>query len=221
MTLYFYALLLSFIYIILICVCINLCNSVLDVRDARKYIVFEDCLLSLLHVCNSCGSTSYNISKHTIGTFLRLKRHCLKCMETFVWDSQPFINNIPAINLLVSSSILFSGALPTQVIRLFTNMGCAFISTHTYFRHQKDYLYPAIFSVWKRNQEALLQQVRLEGRGLIISGDGRADSPGHSAKYGSYTVMELEMGVVLDVQLVQVRFNLQFITTILIMVVVF
>ena len=60
-------------------------------------------------------------------------------------------------------------------------------------------LYPAIFSVWKRNQEALLQQVRLEGRGLIIGGDGRADSPGHSAKYGSYTVMELEMGVVLDV----------------------
>ena len=142
-------------------------------------------------------------------------------METFVWDSQPFINNIPAINLLVSSSILFSGALPTQVIRLFTNMGCAFISTRTYFRHQKDYLYPAIFSVWKRNQEALLQQVRLEGRGLIIGGDGRADSPGHSAKYGSYTVMELEMGVVLDVQLVQVRFNLQFITTILIIVVVF
>ena len=60
--------------------------------------------------------------------------------------------------------------------------------------------------------------MRLEGRGLIIGGDGRADSPGHSAKYGSYTVMELEMGVVLDVQLVQVRFNLQFITTILIIV---
>ena len=144
----FYALLLSFIYIILICACMYLCNSVPDVHDSRKYIVFEDCLLSLLHVCNSCGSTSYNISKHTIGTFLKLKRHCLKCMETF-----------PAINLLVSSSILFSGALPTQVIRLFTNMGCAFISTRTYFRHQKDYLYPAIFSVWKRNQEALLQQV--------------------------------------------------------------
>ena len=147
MTLYFYALLLSFIYIILICACMYLCNSVPDVHNARKYIVFEDCLLSLLHVCNSCGSTSYNISKHTIGTFLRLKRHCLKCMETFVWDSQPFINNIPAINLLVSSSILFSGALPTQVIRLFTNMGCAFISICTYFRSKRLSISSHIFCV--------------------------------------------------------------------------
>ena len=42
--------------------------------------------------------------------------------------------------------------------------------------------------------------MQLEGRGLIIGGDGRADSPGHSAKYGSYTVMELEMGVVCIIQ---------------------
>uniref|UniRef100_A0AAV2JS75 Uncharacterized protein n=1 Tax=Knipowitschia caucasica TaxID=637954 RepID=A0AAV2JS75_KNICA len=31
----------------------------------------------------------------------------------------------------------------------------------------------------------------------------RADSPGHSAKYGSYTLMELESEKVLDIQLVQ------------------
>ena len=31
-----------------------------------------------------------------------------------------------------------------------------------------------------------------------------ADSPGHSARYGSYNVMELQMGVIVDVQLVQV-----------------
>ena len=30
------------------------------------------------------------------------------------------------------------------------------------------------------------------------------DSPGHSAKFGSYTVMELEKKVVIDVELVQV-----------------
>ncbi|KAK7889099.1 hypothetical protein WMY93_024659 [Mugilogobius chulae] len=31
----------------------------------------------------------------------------------------------------------------------------------------------------------------------------RADSPGHSAKYGSYTIMELESEKILDIQLVQ------------------
>lgn len=191
---------------------LHLCNSVPDIRGARKFIVFEDCLLSLFQVCKSCGSTT-TITKHTIGTFLRLKQQCLKCMETFVWDSQPFLNNIPAGNLLLSSSILFSGALPTQVIRLLTNMGCASISMRTYFSHQRDYLHPSILSVWKKSQEALLQQVRLEGRGLVIGGDGRADSPGHSAKYGSYSVMELQMGVVLDVQLVQVSALVQVVHT--------
>ena len=38
----------------------------------------------------------------------------------------------------------------------------------------------------------------------MLGGDGRADSPGHSAKFGSYTTMELQKKVVIDIQLVQV-----------------
>lgn len=41
--------------------------------------------------------------------------------------------------------------------------------------------------------------------GLVIGGDGRSDSPGHCAKYGSYTTMELQLGQVIDIPLVQVR----------------
>ena len=66
------------------------------------------------------------------------------------------------------------------------------------------YLQPAILSVWSKQQKDLLVEASINKRALILGGDGRADSPGHSAKYGSYTVMELEMGVVIDVQLVQV-----------------
>ena len=43
----------------------------------------------------------------------------------------------------------------------------------------------------------------MEGSPLKVSGDGRCDSPGYSAKYGSYTVMEQQSGVILDFQLVQ------------------
>uniref|UniRef100_A0A1X7VYI6 Uncharacterized protein n=1 Tax=Amphimedon queenslandica TaxID=400682 RepID=A0A1X7VYI6_AMPQE len=38
---------------------------------------------------------------------------------------------------------------------------------------------------------------------LVIGGDGMADSPGHSAKYGSYSVFELNHKIVLDILLVQ------------------
>ena len=37
-----------------------------------------------------------------------------------------------------------------------------------------------------------------------LSGDGRADSPGHSAKYGSYTVIDISCNKVMDFKLVQV-----------------
>jgi len=41
--------------------------------------------------------------------------------------------------------------------------------------------------------------------GLVLGADGRNDSPGHSAKYGSYTVMESRINKIIHVELVQVR----------------
>lgn len=41
------------------------------------------------------------------------------------------------------------------------------------------------------------------GEPLVLGGDGRADSPGHCAKYGSYSTIDLEQGIVVDIQLVQ------------------
>ena len=44
---------------------------------------------------------------------------------------------------------------------------------------------------------------------LKPSGDGREDSPGHSAKYGNYSLIELTCNKVVDFQLVQVCMILQ------------
>ena len=40
---------------------------------------------------------------------------------------------------------------------------------------------------------------------LAIGGDGRADSPGHSAKYGSYGIIDLSTNKDLHIELVQVN----------------
>ena len=55
------------------------------------------------------------------------------------------------------------------------------------------------------NQSELLANLKREGDPLVVGGDGRADSPGHTAKYGSYTIMDLVNNHILDIQLVQVR----------------
>lgn len=139
-----------------------------------------------------------------MGTYIHVEQLCQACLNVFTWDSQPFVKDQPAGNILMSASILFSGALPTKVLRVLNTMGCATISERTFFEHQKDFLHLSVSAVWEKHQSMLLTQLRREKRQLVIGGDGRADSLGHSAKFGSYTVMELKKQVVLDIQLVQV-----------------
>ena len=56
--------------------------------------------------------------------------------------------------------------------------------------------------------EALVVMLQSDNSTLVLGGDGRADSPGHSAKYGTYTLMELSHNIILDIQLVQVIITL-------------
>lgn len=111
---------------------------------------------------------------------------------------------IPAGNLSISAAILYAGAMPTQAVRIFKFMNCHTISSMTFFRHQKQYLQPAICTTWKSEQLALLSSLKAEKKKLVLTGDGRADSPGHCAKFGSYSVIEMSCGKVIDYRLVQV-----------------
>ena len=139
-----------------------------------------------------------------MGTYVHVEQRCSVCLNVFTWGSQPFVKNQPVGNVLLSASILFTGTLPATVLRVLQNMGCVTIAERTFFQHQNEYLHPTISRVWEKHQVMLLQELRQEKRKLVVGGDGRADSPGHSAKFGSYTMMELKKGVVIDVQLVQV-----------------
>ena len=62
-------------------------------------------------------------------------------------------------------------------------------------------------------RQRFFSELKSEGWSVVIGGDGRADSPGHLAKYGSYTVVELEKRIVMDVQLVQVGMPFTGLTT--------
>ena len=101
-----------------------------------------------------------------------------------MWASQPHIKDTPAGNILLSAAILYSGETATKVLRVLSHMNIACITDRAYCIHQKEYLEPAVISVWDTKQAELLAQCRASDNPLTISGDGRADSPGHFAKYG-------------------------------------
>jgi solute carrier family 8 (sodium/calcium exchanger) len=139
------------------------------------------------------------------GTFLRIKQICNVCEAINDWDSQPYYKNTPAGNILLSASILFTGLLPEKALRFLNSFCCATITSRAFFQHQKQFLVPAVLTEWDLFQQAIFAQCAAEELKLVIGGDGRADSPGHCAKFGSYTIMELHHKVILDIQLVQVK----------------
>ena len=174
-------------------------------NHGNAYLVFEASLLLLFSTCVYCTAITKNIKKVVIGSFVRITQFCDECKHKCIWESQPFIGSIPAGNLLTSAAILFSGSIPAKALRIFKILNCFTISRQTFFRHQTNYLQPAVSLVWKHQQETLLEGFKAENKSLVLAGDGRADSPGHSAKYGSYTLIELSNNKVVDFQLVQVH----------------
>lgn len=120
------------------------------------------------------------------------------------------MKSTPVGNLLLSAAILFAGALPTKTLRVLEFLNCATISLSTYYSHQKCYLHPAISNVWSKHQSDMISVLQAFSEPLSLGGDGRNDSPGHSAKYGSYSFMDLVHNVILDVELVQVIIHTDF-----------
>ena len=94
----------------------------------------------------------------------------------------------------------------SKVLRMFEFVGVTVISSSTYYRHVDMYIQPTVHMFWERNQKELIDTlIQTNSSGLIFAGDGRCDSPGHCAKYGSYTFMEQRYNKVLHFQLVQVN----------------
>jgi len=143
------------------------------------------------------------------GSFITVKQVCSHCGYQRLWASQPRIKDTPAGNILLSAAILYSGETATKVLRVLSHMNIACITDRAYYIHQREYLEPAVLAVWDTKQTELLAQCRASGNPLIIGGDGRADSPGHSAKYGSYGIINLTSNKVIHLELVQVSHGLQ------------
>ena len=59
------------------------------------------------------------------------------------------------------------------------------------------YLFPVINEAWQAEQNSVFSE--LEVKDLWLSGDGQCDSPGHSAKYGTYTMIDQLSDKIVDV----------------------
>ena len=174
-------------------------------ESQAKFIVFASNLMQLFEMCPKCHSRTCGKICYINGSMVKIEQNCQICHHISYWFSQPFVGGKPAGNLLQSAGILLSGSIPTKVLRMYKQMNIPSISMSTYINHQRYYLYHSIAHVWRNYQQDYIDDTVASGRSVSLAGDGRCDSPGHCAKYGSFNVLDLEENAVVDIQLVQVK----------------
>ncbi|XP_028414075.1 uncharacterized protein LOC114537143 [Dendronephthya gigantea] len=177
-----------------------------NLRQEPKFIVFFTQLLALFNFCHTCKHDNPLVEVQENGTMAETTSTCAnpKCGKTNKWFSQPNMpgTKIAAWNFLLSFSILVGGTSATKVLRVFRHMGLKCISLSTFFKHQREKLFPGIYNHWKKYQQGLIEKVKNHGD-LVVAGNGRHDSMGHSAKYCAYTVFCCTVPFIIHFALVQ------------------
>ena len=151
-------------------------------QDEPKFIVFYSMLLAIFSLfCFKCKSNKPSVTMKQHGTMVIMYPHCFYCRENaFVWRSQALLLG----NILLSFAILMGGASVSKIFLVFKHMKLCMYNIRSYFIHQDKLLFPVVLSYWESYRSTLLNQVK-DMKNVVWSGDGRYDSMGHSAKFGS------------------------------------
>lgn len=172
-----------------------------DPDKATKYIVFEASVMELLDVCGLCSRTGLSHQKTVIGTCLCVSSQC-RCGFQRQWASQPFSKAMPWGNLIVTAAAFCSGSSSVKILNFLKHAGIAGLGKTSFNILQGNYIVPSVLSYWQYMQNLYLQSIKDKGHHLKLGGDARCSSPGHTAKYGSYTFMDVETSKVIYIQLV-------------------
>ena len=170
--------------------------------NEKKFVVFNSNLNNLFKRCQECGDVVIEQKRKTVGSMLSVELVCQSgCKMT--WESQPVVKRKPLGNLLLAASILFTGNNFAAISRLASCFNLQFFSESVFYDTQRKYLFPVVNEAWEA--ESQRQVDRLTSKEVVnLDGDGRCDSPGHSAKYGTYTLMDEDSGDVVAFNVVQV-----------------
>ena len=105
---------------------------------------------------------------------------------------------------MLSGAILFTGNTFLQVSEIASTINLAFLSKSDYHKWQKKHLFPVINDLWQQEKAAVLTDL-INSNSVTLLGDGRCDSPGYSAKYGTYTMMDKESEKIVNFEVSHVK----------------
>ncbi|XP_046345432.2 uncharacterized protein LOC124126050 [Haliotis rufescens] len=139
------------------------------------------------------------------GTALVVQWGCTSGHSCGSWASQPKMKRMFCGNLQLSTSILFSGNSYMKIALLAKFLNLGIIGEPTFYQVQRLYAAPAINKYWTVMQTQLLSEKVRQRQDVRVAGDGRNDSPGHSAQFCTYSFSDLDTDAILHLEVVDVR----------------
>lgn len=180
-------------------------------------------LAKLFCFCPSCGSFGVQIAGEEsgikkIGSAIEVQYMCSaeKCPVQNIeqrWCSQSAIPGSPQRyggNLRYVAGALTAGLRSKQIDDFCDAIGLPAPSPSTFDRYQRDFVAPSIALEFKRQQDAVLEQLRQRHRlGLPVNliGDARASTVGHNTKFMTYVLCDAETGKVASQSVVEKNIN--------------
>ena len=161
-------------------------------------------LLSLFKWCPLCGSSAESLpGSCVIGYVAFIHYRCYgPGAHTGVWKSSESSDRNMHLNILINTASSLCGIGHTALNSLFETMKMPTMSGNSYHEHEKTWLFPAVYSMFIDMRNRAVESIRGKER-LILTGDGQFDSPGHTAKYCVYTVMDHDSGRIIDFLIAQ------------------
>lgn len=175
----------------------------------KKVICFENNILELAKMspilkCTVRDCLSPITLKQSLrGTGMQLKWVCGQGHLVHQWLSQPTVKRRLAGDFLLSTAILTSGNNYEKIKLLFRFFGMGITSRTTHYQIQGKHCVPVIAETFKEMVERNRQ--KYTEKEIVVAGDGRMDSPGHSAQYCTYTLLEYQSKDIVSMEIIDKR----------------
>ncbi|PIC30273.1 hypothetical protein B9Z55_021572 [Caenorhabditis nigoni] len=171
-------------------------------------------LVKLLQKCWKCETrkTEMDIVYH--GLNMNISVFCVSCQRRWYWSNtkkcereQSGSNSkLSRIHILLTSAIITTGNGFQNVKQLFDVLKSPFFSARTFNRLKEKYVYEAVDIQYKKQanvvKELLCETTDNNGT-LNVMGDGSFDTPGHSALYCRYVIMEAVTKLVVEFEILR------------------
>ena len=156
-------------------------------------------LLSLFRYCPQCGAHCRVTKVWLKGFAFSIGYQCSGLSQhEGTWHSSPINKKYFDINLKLPAMATMCGLGYTLLENVMAGLRIPYITHGGFYKNIKLNLYPVIVRKWNAMRTSIIQKLVSGGKSCDVAGDGHFDSPGWTAKYCTYSIMDIDTGAIID-----------------------